>query len=252
MRSPDWMILALLFAVTMAVYAPTARFEFVYFDDDRYILRNERIRAGLSGENIRWAFTTFALVNWHPLTWLSYLSDVQIFGLNSASPAGIDARGFLLTNVALHTANTMLLFIVLRATTGASWRSSLVAALFALHPLRVESVAWISERKDVLSTFFGLGHRRERVPRRPLHLLSTHRAVPHHCMEHSTAAKRRGTGRGRDDRVGGAHSAEHPDLAAIAALAQQPDPLRAHDLGHRATSWHEDELRRRADGFRRL
>ena len=105
-------------------------------------------REGFTWEGIRWAFTALAAANWHPLTWLSHMLDVSLFGL--------DPGFHHLVNLLFHLLNTALLFFVLKAMTGACWRSAFVAALFALHPLHVESVAWIAERKDVLSTFFGL------------------------------------------------------------------------------------------------
>lgn len=138
----------LLVAVTLVVYWQTIGFEFVNMDDFTYITRNPNVLKGLSFENLEWAFTTTYFANWHPLTWLSFMLDVELYGQN--------AGGFHLTNVAWHVANVLLLFAVLRQMTHATWKSAFVAALFAVHPLHVESVAWISERKDVLSTFFGL------------------------------------------------------------------------------------------------
>jgi tetratricopeptide (TPR) repeat protein len=104
------------------------------------------VKGGLTGENVAWAFSATAMSNWHPLTWLSHMTDVQLFGL--------DPRGHHLTNVFFHAASTLLLFFLLAQITGAPWQSLFVAALFALHPLHVESVAWVAERKDVLSGFF--------------------------------------------------------------------------------------------------
>ena len=157
----------LLAAATFAVYGQTAHHEFVSFDDDLYITSNPHVLGGLTWANIRWAFTTGHATNWHPLTWLSHMLDCQLFGANPGAHH--------LISVALHTANAVLLFLLLvRTTNGPStprdesvsprrpdrtgdlWRSAFVAALFALHPLHVESVAWASERKDVLSTFFWL------------------------------------------------------------------------------------------------
>jgi tetratricopeptide (TPR) repeat protein len=135
-----------LAALTLLVYGRTGTFPFVAYDDGAYVFENQQVQGGLSAAGVRWAFTTFACANWHPLTWLSLQLDWQLFG---GQPAG-----FHLTNVVLHTANTLLLFGVLTRLTGAVWRSAVVAALFALHPLHVESVAWVSERKDVLSTLF--------------------------------------------------------------------------------------------------
>jgi tetratricopeptide (TPR) repeat protein len=134
--------------LTAAAYWPVVRNGFVNYDDPDYVTSNPIVQAGLTGESIRWAFTSYHSSNWHPLTWLSHMLDCQLYGLKPA--------GHHLTNVAFHVANSLLLFLLLRALTGALWRSALVAALFALHPLHVESVAWVAERKDVLSTFFGL------------------------------------------------------------------------------------------------
>jgi Tfp pilus assembly protein PilF len=122
--------------------------EFINYDDNVYITDNAQVQKGLTSNGIIWAFTTSHTGNWHPLTWISHMLDCELYGLNP--------RGHHLTNVLLHMANAILLFVVLRWMTGAIWRSGLVAALFALHPLHVESVAWAAERKDVLSTFFWL------------------------------------------------------------------------------------------------
>jgi len=131
-------------------YGQVLRFDFVSFDDSMYITENARVSAGLTYENIIWAFTTGEdVANWHPLTWLSYLFDAQFFGSKNAA-------AFHLINVLFHAINSVLLFLLLHRMTRALWASMLVAALFAVHPLHVESVAWISERKDVLSTFFWL------------------------------------------------------------------------------------------------
>ncbi|MGP8244023.1 MAG: tetratricopeptide repeat protein [Bryobacteraceae bacterium] len=136
----------LLALATVAVYAQTFRYGYVYYDDDRYVYENPMILAGLSAKGIAWAFTTFYFANWHPLTWLSYLADYQFFGLNAGAEHAV--------NVAFHAAAAVLLFLALLRMTRRKWRCALVAAIFALHPLHVESVAWIAERKDVLSTFF--------------------------------------------------------------------------------------------------
>jgi hypothetical protein len=119
---------------------------FINMDDDVYVYENPRVLKGLTIEGVRWAFTAFHISNWHPLTWLSHMTDVTIFGN--------DARGHHLVNILLHSLNTSLLFLSLFRMTAALWRSALVAALFALHPLHIESVAWIAERKDVLSGLF--------------------------------------------------------------------------------------------------
>jgi tetratricopeptide (TPR) repeat protein len=123
-------------------------FDFTLYDDPDYVTGNPMVRAGLTVKGLAWAFTHAYASNWHPLTWISHMLDVEIFGLHAGGPH--------LVNVALHAANAVLLFILLQRMTGAQWRSATVAALFAFHPLHVESVAWVSERKDVLSTFFGL------------------------------------------------------------------------------------------------
>ncbi len=135
-----------LVVATLAVYGQTARHDFVNFDDDHYVYANPHVRDGLTGESLGWAFTAVWSSNWHPLTWLSHMLDCELFGL--------EAGYHHLVNVLLHILNSMLLYLVLRRMTGAIWRSAMVAALFALHPLHVESVAWVSERKDVLSTLF--------------------------------------------------------------------------------------------------
>jgi len=141
-------ICLLLAVATVAVYSNVHRFDFINIDDQLYATENENIQAGLTGESVRWAFTTGHGANWHPLTWLSHTLDVELFGMW--------AGGHHVTNALLHLLNVLLLFCVVRAMTGAVWRSALVAAIFALHPIAVESVAWISERKNVLSTAFWL------------------------------------------------------------------------------------------------
>jgi len=133
---------------TISVYWQVHRHEFVFFDDNQYVTNNYTVQAGLTKAGLIWAFTTFHAANWHPLTWLSHMLDCQLFGLN----AGMHH----LTNLWFHLANTLLLFWVFARMTGAIWRSAFVAALFALHPLHVESVAWVAERKDVLNTLFWL------------------------------------------------------------------------------------------------
>ena len=138
----------LLAVVTFAVFLPVRNCDFVNYDDPMYVTSNHHVRQGLTLKGVAWAFRSGQTANWHPLTWLSLMLDVELFGLN---PAGAH-----LENVALHAVNAALLLVVLRKLTGAPWRSAFVAALFALHPLHVESVAWISERKDVLSTLFWL------------------------------------------------------------------------------------------------
>jgi len=143
-RLDVWVCLLIVIA-TLVAYWQVIDHEFV-FDDLVYITENSRVQKGLKTENIAWAFTSTSVANWHPLTWLSHLLDIQFYGMNPG--------GHHLTNVFFHLLNTVLLFFVFRQMTGNLWRSGFVAALFALHPLHVESVAWVSERKDVLSTFF--------------------------------------------------------------------------------------------------
>ena len=135
-----------LAVVTLLIYLPMLWHGFVNYDDPDYIIGNAHVTGGLTWANVVWAFTSNDAANWHPLTWLSHMLDCQLFGVNPA--------GHHLMNLLFHTANTLLLFLLLTQLTGALWRSALVAALFAWHPLHVESVAWASERKDVLSAFF--------------------------------------------------------------------------------------------------
>jgi tetratricopeptide (TPR) repeat protein len=139
-------ICLLLALATIAIYAQTAGHGYLAYDDDQYVYENHWVKAGLTASSIAWAFTTFFYANWHPLTWISYMLDFSLFGENPGAQH--------LVNVAFHVASAILLFLVLARMTRRPWRAALVAAIFALHPLRVESVAWISERKDVLSTFF--------------------------------------------------------------------------------------------------
>ena len=148
LRLTTWLMAVLLVLVTITLYWPATSHDFVNYDDDMYVKDNTHVTSGLTLENARWAFRTDYAGNWHPVTWLSHMLDCQIFGLNP--------WGHHLTGVLLHALNAGLVFMWLRLMTGATWRSLLVAALFALHPLRVESVAWVSERKDVLSGCFGL------------------------------------------------------------------------------------------------
>ncbi len=150
-RFQNWRVLlvgAALAAITLAVYWPALTCNFINYDDNKYVTENPYIRAGLTLDSLRWALTSPYAANWHPLTWLSHIVDCQLFGLTP--------QGDHLVNLVFHIANSLLLFGVLKRMTGALWRSAVVAALFALHPLHVESVAWVAERKDVLSTFFFL------------------------------------------------------------------------------------------------
>jgi Flp pilus assembly protein TadD len=141
-----WFIIVALVLATLGVYWQVNHHEFILFDDPSYITENPHVNTGLSPANIEWAFSTAHAYNWHPLTWISHMLDCQFFGLKSGSPH--------LVNVFLHCLNAVLLFLVFHRMTQAIWRSAFVAALFALHPLHVESVAWAAERKDVLSTLF--------------------------------------------------------------------------------------------------
>ena len=142
------LICLLLALAALFVYSPVRNYGFLYFDDNEYFFNNPHTLGGFTWANIQWAFTTNDTGNWHPLTWLSLMLDAQLFGHGAAAPH--------LTNVLFHIANSILVFCLFRQMTGALWRSAILALLFALHPLHVESVAWVAERKDVLSAFFGL------------------------------------------------------------------------------------------------
>ena len=135
-----------LAAVTLLVYAQLGTHGFISYDDEAYVTENPHVLGGLSRAGVQWAFATFDYFYWQPLTWLSHMLDCQLFGVR---PGWHHA-----TNLLLHVASSLLVFFVFRRMTGAVWRSALVAALFALHPLRVESVSWVAERKDMLSGFF--------------------------------------------------------------------------------------------------
>lgn len=139
---------ALLVFATLLLYSSVRHHEFLDFDDSQYVIENIHVSTGLKLDNVVWAFTTFYAANWHPLTWLSHMMDCQLFGLNSGSQH--------MVNVALHATNVLLLFLLLQKATGAVWRSLFVAALFAVHPLNVETVAWVAERKSLLSALFSL------------------------------------------------------------------------------------------------
>jgi hypothetical protein len=147
MSRPRLVALLLAFA-TLVVFLPAARFAFLNYDDNDYVTENGFVKNGLTFAGLKWAFTAFHAGNWHPLTWLSHMADCAMFGLNPG------AHHFI--NILFHAANAALLFALLLRLTEKIWPSVLVAALFAWHPLHVESVAWIAERKDVLSTFFAL------------------------------------------------------------------------------------------------
>jgi tetratricopeptide (TPR) repeat protein len=148
LKRPDLVILLGLAVMTFGIYAQVIGHQFITLDDPTYIQENPMVNRGVTLAGLAWAFTTFHVANWHPLTWISHMIDCQLFGTN--------AGRHLLVNALIHVANTLLVFCFLLRTTHARWPSAVVAALFALHPLHVESVAWASERKDTLSTFFGL------------------------------------------------------------------------------------------------
>ena len=137
-----------LVAITLAVYMPVGEHEFLHYDDEDYVTNNHVVKAGLTWAGVKWAFTTDFAANWFPVTWLSHMVDCELFKLN----AGAHHLG----NVLFHAVNAALLFGLLLRLTRKIWPAAFVAMLFAWHPLHVESVAWVAERKDVLSTFFGL------------------------------------------------------------------------------------------------
>lgn len=142
-------VLCLLLAVvTLGVYNPVTRNSFINWDDNQYVIKNSHVLAGLTWDTVKWSFTHYYNANWHPLTWLSHALDCQMFGLNAA--------GHHYVSLLFHVCNAVLLFLLFQAATGFTWRSLMLAALFALHPLNVESVAWAAERKNVLSMFFFL------------------------------------------------------------------------------------------------
>ncbi len=148
-RKRNLAICLLLAVATLALYSPAFGHPFIFnYDDDLYVNNNAHVKAGLTWETVRWALTSTESSNWHPMTWLSHALDCTLYGLNP--------YGHHVTNVLLHVLNVVLLFLLLVRATGAAGRSFLVAALFAVHPFNVESVAWIAERKNVLSTFFFL------------------------------------------------------------------------------------------------
>jgi protein O-mannosyl-transferase len=148
LKKNDILIVAFLLISTFAVYTQVLTYDFVNYDDSEYVTENEIVKKGITVDSFVWSFTHFQTAKWHPLTWISHMLDCQFFGLN--------AGGHHLTNLIFHLLNSLLLYIIFRKMTGKLWQSGFVAALFALHPLHVESVAWISERKDVLSTFWAM------------------------------------------------------------------------------------------------
>jgi Flp pilus assembly protein TadD len=141
-----WLLALLLVAITLLSYWPTFSNGFVNYDDNGYVTQNSHLQPGVTASNISWAFRATIMANWHPITWISHMADIQLFGLH---PAGHHA-----TSLILHSINVVLLFFLLRSGTGYLWRSFLVAGLFAVHPLNVECVAWVSERKSILCTLF--------------------------------------------------------------------------------------------------
>ncbi|MFM2082790.1 MAG: hypothetical protein RL380_1481, partial [Verrucomicrobiota bacterium] len=147
-RTAAWPIFFLLLVVTLALYWPVREFDFINYDDPEYVTDNWHVQAGLTWAGVRWAFTTGFFGNWLPLTWLSLMADVTLFGHGAGAAH--------LVNAIIHAVNGGLVFLLFRRMTGEQWRSAFVAAIFALHPLRVESVAWVCERRDVLSAMFGL------------------------------------------------------------------------------------------------
>ena len=165
---PDWKTPAavlLLLALVWGAFGGALQCGFVYFDDDQYVFENPAVARGWTAAGVRWAFTTGHAANWHPLTWLAHMADVELFGL--------DARAHHAVNVWLHAMNAGLLFFVLRRLTGRGALAWWVAALWCVHPLRAESVVWISERKDVLAATFGLAALWAYAGRSPARLLWT-------------------------------------------------------------------------------
>lgn len=148
LRRVDWLISAALIVLSAVVYWKCCGYDYVDFDDGDYALNNPHVQGGLTADGVWWGLTTLHACNWHPVTWWSLQADAQLFGPTAAT--------FHRTNVLLHAVNVALLFHTLRTLTGATWRSAAVASLFAVHPQHVESVAWVSERKDVLSALFFL------------------------------------------------------------------------------------------------
>lgn len=148
LRRKSMLLAALLVFSTLLLYSRVRHYEFLDFDDSQYVIKNIHVSTGWKVDNVAWAFTTFYAANWHPVTWLSHMTDCQLFGLSSGSQH--------IVNVALHAVNVLLLFFLLQSATGTVWRSFFVAALFAAHPLNVETVAWVAERKSLLSALFSL------------------------------------------------------------------------------------------------
>lgn len=147
-KNKNLLVALALAALTLSIYWQVFYFDFVNIDDDQYVVDNPFVTRGLNFKNLKWALTAFHVSNWHPLTWISHQFDASVFGLN--------AGGHHAVNVLFHIANSVLLFFLIRKLTGAFWKSWFVAAVFAVHPAHVESVAWVAERKDVLSTLLWL------------------------------------------------------------------------------------------------
>ena len=145
-----YVICIILAVITISVYAQVSSHPFCNFDDDFYVAGNQHVTGGITGSNVVWAFTTVHAGNWHPLTWLSLICDGQLYGTTP--------HGYHVTNVIIHTLSLLILLFLLFRTTGSLWQSAFTAAMFALHPMHVESVAWVTERKDVLSAFFCFSH----------------------------------------------------------------------------------------------
>jgi len=145
-QKQNLIVYILLTVVTACCFLQVSEFDFVNIDDNVYVTENHHIQSGITPESIVWAFSTTYAEFWHPLTWLSLMLDYELYGLH--------AGGYHVTNLILHILSTLLLFWLFHRMTGEIWKSAFVAAFFALHPLHVESVAWVSERKDVLSAFF--------------------------------------------------------------------------------------------------
>src|SRR5687767_5508309 len=145
MARPRFLCLSLAL-ITLLLYLPVRQHDFIVYDDDLYVTDNQVVQRGLTWAGVKWAFTTLHASNWHPLTWLSHMLDCQLFGLNPGAHHWV--------SVFIHVCNSLLLLRVLYRSTNALARSAIVATLFAVHPLHVESVAWVAERKDVLSALF--------------------------------------------------------------------------------------------------
>ena len=161
-QRPKWLVCALLGAAVLATFWPAVHCGFIDYDDNEYVRFNKDIQHGLNWQSIRWAFTTGRAAYWQPLTWISHAIDCQFYGL--------EPWGHHLTSLLLHLVNSFLLLLLLNRLTHAPWPSAFAGAMFALHPLRVESVVWIAERKDVLSSFFWLLWSRRLNSPRPNHV----------------------------------------------------------------------------------